>query len=204
MVAWWCCLVYKEVAEQLGWEVPDHLVIPIASGSLLVKITKGFNELAKVGLTNGKAFKVSGAQAEGCNPVAHAYTRNWDAVKPVKTPNTIAKSLAIGNPADGYYVLKTTRATGGSVAEATDPEIADAMRLLASTEGIFAETAAGVTIAVLKKLAEQGKFGRDERVVAYITGNGLKTLDAVDTLLGETPVVQPNLDAFETYLSTRH
>ncbi|NDF97292.1 MAG: pyridoxal-phosphate dependent enzyme, partial [Proteobacteria bacterium] len=109
-----------------------------------------------------------------------------------------------GNPADGYYVLKTTRATGGSVAEATDPEIADAMRLLASTEGIFAETAAGVTIAVLKKLAAQGKFGRDERVVAYITGNGLKTLDAVDALLGETPVVQPNLDAFEAYLSKPH
>jgi len=193
-----------EVAEQLGWEVPDHLVIPIASGSLLVKITKGFNELAKIGLTNGKSFKVSGAQAVGCNPVAHAFERNWDAVKPVKTPETIAKSLAIGNPADGYYVLKTTRATGGSVAEATDPEIADAMRLLASTEGIFAETAAGVTIAVLKKLAAQGKFGRDERVVAYITGNGLKTLDAVDALLGETPVVQPNLDAFEAYLSKPH
>ena len=119
-------------------------------------------------------------------------------------PKTIAKSLAIGNPADGYYVLKTVRATGGSVAEASDPEIAEAMRLLASTEGIFAETAAGVTIAVLKKLAEQGKFGRDERVVAYITGNGLKTLDAVDGVLGQTPVVQPNLDAFEAYLSKPH
>ena len=189
-----------EVAEQLGWEAPDHVVVPIASGAQMVKITKGFAELAKVGLTAEKAPRISGAQASGCNPVANAFTRGWDAVKPVRHPDTIAKSLAIGNPADGYYVLKIVRETGGGIDEATDAEIAAGVRLLASTEGIFAETAGGVTIAVLKKLAESGVIKRSERVVAYITGNGLKTPQAIAPLLGSAPVIRPTLDAFDAYL----
>ena len=190
-----------EVAEQLGWEVPDHVVVPIASGAQLVKITKGFGELAQIGLTSGKLPRVSGAQASGCNPVANAYSRGWDAIKPVRRPDTIAKSLAIGNPADGYYVLKIVRETGGAIDEATDAEITHGVRLLAETEGIFAETAAGVTIAVLKKLAASGIVKRDERVVAYVTGNGLKTPQAVIPLLGQAPVIAPNLDAFDAYLT---
>jgi threonine synthase len=135
--------------------------------------------------------------------VANAYVRGWDAVKPVRHPDTIAKSLAIGNPADGYYVLKIVRETGGGIDEATDAEIAAGVRLLASTEGIFAETAGGVTIAVLKKLAESGVVKRGERVVAYITGNGLKTPQAIAPLLGLAPVIRPTLDAFDAYLGTQ-
>jgi threonine synthase len=189
-----------ETAEQLGWQAPDHVVVPIASGSLLTKITKGFGEMQKIGLIPEKAVRVSGAQASGCNPVAHAYVNGWDSVKPVHKPDTIAKSLAIGNPADGYYVLKIVRERGGAVAEATNDEIADGMRLLASTEGVFAETAGGVTIAVLKKLAQQGVIGRHERVVAYITGNGLKTLDAVAPKLAAPALVEPSLSAFDAFL----
>ena len=189
-----------ETAEQLGWEAPDHVIVPIASGSLLTKITKGFDELAKVGLIDHKAVRVSGAQARGCNPVADAFGNGWDAVKPVHRPDTIAKSLAIGNPADGYYVLKIVRERGGAVLDASNEEIADGMRLLAGTEGVFAETAGGVTVAVLKKLVEQGVVRRGERTVAYITGNGLKTLDAVAPVLAAPPLVEPTLDAFDAYL----
>jgi threonine synthase len=189
-----------ETAEQLGWEAPDHVVVPIASGSLLTKITKGFDELGKLGIIEPKKVRVSGAQASGCNPVSNAFAQGWDAVKPVRSPDTIAKSLAIGNPADGYYVLKIVRERGGAVAEATNEEIAEGMHLLASTEGVFAETAGGVTVAVLKKLAEQGVVRRDERVVAYITGNGLKTLDAVAPVLTPPPLMEPTLDAFDAYL----
>ena len=190
-----------ETAEQLGWEAPDHVVVPIASGSLLTKITKGFEELGKVGLIEPKQPRVSGAQALGCNPVSNAFGHGWDAVKPVHKPDTIAKSLAIGNPADGYYVLKIVRERGGAVLDATNEEIADGMRLLASTEGVFTETAGGVTIAVLKKLVEQGVVKRGERTVAYITGNGLKTLDAVAPALAAPPLVEPTLDAFDAYLA---
>ena len=189
-----------ETAEQLGWEAPDHVVVPIASGSLLTKITKGFEELGKVGLIEPKKPRVSGAQALGCNPVSSAFEQGWDAVKPVHKPDTIAKSLAIGNPADGYYVLKIVRERGGAVLDATNEEIADGMRLLASTEGVFTETAGGVTVAVLKKLVEQGVVKRGERTVAYITGNGLKTLDAVAPALAAPPLVEANLDAFDAYL----
>jgi threonine synthase len=189
-----------ETAEQLGWQAPDHVVVPIASGSLLTKITKGFEELQKVGLIPAKQVRVSGAQARGCNPVAEAFARGWEAVKPVQRPETVAKSLAIGNPADGYYVLKIVRERGGAVLDATDKEIGEAMRLLASTEGVFAETAGGVTIAVLKKLVEQGIVRRDERVVAYITGNGLKTLDAVAPALTAPPLVEPTLASFKEFL----
>ena len=192
-----------EAAEQLGWEAPDHVVIPIASGSLLTKITKGFGELQKLGLIPDKLVRVSGAQAAGCNPVADAFGKQWDAVKPVQRPDTIAKSLAIGNPADGYYVLKIVRERGGAVLDATNDEIAEGMRLLAATEGVFAETAGGVTVAVLKKLAAQGVVRKGERVVAYITGNGLKTLDAVAPKLAPPPTVEPTLDSFEAFLRTQ-
>jgi threonine synthase len=185
-----------ETAEQLGWEAPDHVVVPIASGSLLTKIRKGFEELHKVGLLDREPeLRVSGAQAEGCSPVARAWLDGADTIKPVK-PDTIAKSLAIGNPADGYFALDAVRQTGGGLAAVTDDEIVDAMKLLARTEGIFAETAGGVTIATLKRLAAEGIVRPDERVVAYVTGHGLKTLDAVEPSVGPTAVIPPTLDAF--------
>ena len=185
-----------ETAEQLGWQAPDHVVVPIASGSLLTKIRKGFDELYKVGLLDEEPnVRVSGAQAEGCSPVARAWLDGADTIKPVK-PDTIAKSLAIGNPADGYFALDAVRQTGGGLAAVTDDEIVDAMKLLARTEGIFAETAGGVTIATLKRLAAEGVVRPDERVVAYVTGHGLKTLDAVEPTVGPTAVIPPTLDAF--------
>jgi threonine synthase len=185
-----------ETAEQLGWETPDHVVVPVASGSLLTKIRKGFDELHTVGLLDEKPeIRVSGAQALGCSPVATAWLGESDTIKPVK-PDTIAKSLAIGNPADGYFALDAVRQTGGGFAAVTDDEVVDAIRLLARTEGIFAETAGGVTIATLAKLAADGTIRSDERVVAYITGHGLKTLDAVVDQVGPTATIAPNLDAF--------
>ena len=185
-----------ETAEQLGWEAPDHVVVPVASGSLLTKIRKGFDELHHVGLLDHKPeVRVSGAQALGCSPVAAAWLGESDTIKPVK-PDTIAKSLAIGNPADGYFALDAVRQSGGGFAAVTDAEIVDAIRLLAQTEGIFAETAGGVTIATLKRLAADGTIRKDERVVAYITGHGLKTLDAVVGQVGPTATISPTLDAF--------
>ena len=185
-----------ETAEQLGWQTPDHVVVPVASGSLLTKIRKGFHELYEVGLLDDEPqVRVSGSQALGCSPVAAAWLNESDTIKPVK-PDTIAKSLAIGNPADGYFALDAVRQTGGGFAAVTDDEIVDAMRLLAETEGIFAETAGGVTIATLKRLAADGTIRSDERVVAYITGHGLKTLDAVVDHVGPTASISPTLDAF--------
>jgi threonine synthase len=185
-----------ETAEQLGWTTPDHVVVPVASGSLLTKIRKGFDELYKVGLIDEEPHvRVSGAQALGCSPVAEAFINEADTIKPVK-PNTIAKSLAIGNPADGYFALDVVRTTGGAFATVTDEEIVDGMRLLARTEGIFAETAGGVTVATLKKLAADGVIRPDERVVVYITGHGLKTLEAVSGQCGPTATIEPTLDAF--------
>jgi threonine synthase len=185
-----------EVAEQLGWQTPDHVVVPMASGSLLTKIDKGFRELHKVGLLDDEPrVRVSGAQALGCSPIATAWLDGADTIKPVK-PDTIAKSLAIGNPADGYFALDVVKNTQGGMAAVTDDEVVDAIQLLARTEGIFAETAGGVTIATLKRLAEQGVVRRDERVVAYITGHGLKTLDAVVPVAGPTATIAPNIEAF--------
>ncbi len=185
-----------EVAEQLGWRAPDHVVVPIASGSQLTKIDKGFKELYRVGLLHEEpATRVSGAQAAGCAPVATAFAEGHDFVRPVR-PDTIAKSLAIGNPADGPYALDVVRSTGGAIGAVTDAEIVDGIRLLARTEGIFAETAGGVTIATLARLAAQGIVRRDERVVAYVTGNGLKTLDAVAGVVGPTATIKPTLEAF--------
>jgi len=185
-----------ETAEQLGWKAPDHVVVPIASGSLLTKIKKGFEEFHKVGLIDEPKTKVSGAQADGCSPVATAYEAGMEHIRPVK-PDTIAKSLAIGNPADGYYALKAVRETGGSIAKVSDDEILEAISLLAKTEGIFTETAGGVTIAVLKKLAEAGKIGSGEQTVAYVTGLGLKTLEALDGKVGPTATIEPLLDNFK-------
>lgn len=188
-----------EVAEQLGWELPDHVVAPLASGSLFTKIYKGFNEFVKVGLVDDKQVRFSGAQAEGCSPIAQAFREGRDFVTPVK-PNTIAKSIAIGNPADGYYALDVARKTNGNIESVTDAEIIEGMKLLAETEGIFTETAGGTTIAVLKKLVEAGKINPEEKTVAYITGNGLKTQEAVQGYIGEPLTIDPKLDSFERAL----
>ncbi|MFZ0058643.1 MAG: threonine synthase [Acidimicrobiales bacterium] len=185
-----------EVAEQLGWQLPDHVVAPIASGSLLTKIDKGFAELGLVGLVAGdQRVRISGAQAAGCAPVARALVEGKSVPTPVR-PETIAKSLAIGSPADGEAALKSVRASSGSIATATDAEIIEGIRLLARTEGIFAETAGGVTIACLGKLAHDGIVRHDERVVACITGTGLKTVEAFGDAAGPSAVIEPTLGAF--------
>ena len=186
-----------EIAEQLGWQAPDHVVVPVASGSQLTKVAKGFDELGKVGLLDEvPEVRISGAQADGCSPVATAFASGADAIRPVK-PKTIAKSLSIGNPADGWYALEAVRRSGGAVGAVSDEEILDAIGLLARTEGIFAETAGGVTIATLAKLAASGVVRRDERVVALVTGHGLKTVEALGSRAGPTVTIAPRLDAFE-------
>ena len=183
-----------EIAEQLGWELPDRVVVPIASGSLITKIARGFEEWIEVGLVDGELPRFNGAQAEGCSPVAQAYEAGRDFCAPVK-PQTIAKSLAIGNPADGPYALDLARRTGGGIDSVTDDEIRAGIKLLAETTGIFTETAGGVTTATLAKLAERGEIGGDERVVLVITGEGLKTLDAVRGSF-ETIDVDPTTESF--------
>jgi threonine synthase len=188
-----------EVAEQLGWQLPDHIVAPLASGSLFTKIYKGFREFVEVGLVEDKPVRFSGAQAEGCSPIAQAYREGRDFIKPVK-PNTIAKSIAIGNPADGIYAINIAQKTNGAIESVTDAEIIEGMKLLAETEGIFTETAGGTTIAVLKKLAAAGKINPDETTVAYITGNGLKTQEAVQGYINEPFTIEPKLDSFERAL----
>lgn len=191
-----------ETAEQLGWKAPDHVVVPVASGSLLTKIWKGFNEMHKLGLIDSVHTKVNGAQAEGCSPVATAYREGRDFVTPVK-PKTIAKSIAIGNPADGYYALRAVHESKGAFDSATDEETVEGIKLLARTEGIFAETAGGVTIAVLKKLAKKGLLPKDETVVAYVTGNGLKTQEAVMNAVGDVVRIDPSLDCFEKAIKNK-
>jgi threonine synthase len=189
-----------EVAEQLGWQAPDHVVVPIGSGSQLCKIAKGFTELHRVGLLEGTdppAVRISGAQADGCAPVASAFATGADFIRPVK-PKTIAKSLAIGDPADGLYAVDVVRDSGGAVGSVSDNEIVDAIRLLARTEGIFAETAGGVTVATLAKLAAQGVVRSDERVVAYVTGHGLKTLDSLGGVCAPTATIAPTLEDFNS------
>jgi threonine synthase len=184
-----------ETAEQLGWRAPDQVVVPVASGSLLTKIYKGFQELGEVGLIRRKEPVVSGAQAEGCGPVAEAFRQGQEHIKPVK-PDTIAKSLAIGNPADGIFALEVARKTGGVIESVTEQEIVDGIKLLAETTGIFTETAGGVTTAVLAKLARTGKIYPEDEVVLYITGDGLKTLDAVSDTIS-TYEIDPSLSEFE-------
>lgn len=185
-----------EIAEQLGWRVPQHVVVPMAGGSLIGKVYKAFQELAKVGLIDEPACKIHGAQASGCNPITQAVKNGWDTHRPVRRPNTIAKSLSIGDPADGYFAIQVIRGSGGWAEDVSDAEIAEAMALLARTEGIFAETAGGVTVAVARKLIQQGRIPRDEEIVLCITGNGLKTQDAVAGVLKEPAVIKPTLEAF--------
>jgi threonine synthase len=186
-----------EIAEQLGWRVPRHVVAPMAGGSLIGKIHKAFHELHKVGLIDNPACKIYGAQASGCNPITDAVKNGREAHKPVRKPNTIAKSLAIGDPADGYFASKVMRETGGWGEDVSDEEIQGAMLLLARTEGVFAETAGGVTLAVTQKLIDQGRIPRDEEIVICITGNGLKTQDAIAEVLEKPVVIKPSLEAFE-------
>jgi threonine synthase len=184
-----------EIAEQLGWRLPDQVVIPVASGSQLTKVHKAFGELVKLGLVEDKPVKIFGAQATGCSPVSTSFKAGVDAIRPVK-PDTIAKSLAIGNPADGIYVLDICKQTGGAVEDVSDDEIRDAIVLLARTEGIFTETAGGTTVAVLKKLVETGQLDPALETVVINTGHGLKTLDAVTDIVGPAATIAPTYDAF--------
>ena len=185
-----------EIQEQLGWRIPEHTVVCMASGSLLTKIHKSYQEFSKLGLVPESKWKIHGAQATGCSPISTAQKAGLDFFKPVK-PNTIAKSLAIGTPADGFYALKVMKETGGHGEDVTDDEIREGIKLLAECEGIFAETAGGVTVGVARKLIQQGKIPRDSSAVLCITGNGLKTLDAVSNHVGMTREIRPSLREFE-------
>lgn len=188
-----------EVAEQLGWKTPDWAVVPAASGSLHTKIWKGYKELAQVGIIDPPKTRMALVQARGCSPIVTAFEDNRMDVKPVK-PDTLAKSLAIGNPADGFYALKTIKETNGYAAAATDPEVIEGMSLLARTEGIFAETASGVVVSSLKQLAEKGIIKRDDLTVAYITGSGLKTQEPVQSLV-KPLTIEPTLASFEEQMN---
>jgi threonine synthase len=185
-----------EIAEQLGWKVPKHVVVPMAGGSLITKIWKGFKELEAIGLIDGVDSKIYGAQASGSNPIVGAFKAGMDWIKPQR-PQTIAKSLAIGNPADGYYALQTIRGSGGWAEDVTDEEIVEGMKLLAQTEGIFTETAGGVTVGVTKKLIEEGIIPRDESILISITGNGLKTQEAIQDRVGRPLIIDAKLSDFE-------
>jgi threonine synthase len=184
-----------EIAEQLGWKLPEQIVIPIASGSQLTKIDKGFRELIALGLVEDAPYKIFGAQATGCSPVSAAWKSGQDVIRPVK-PETIAKSLAIGNPADGPYVLDVCKRTGGAVEDVNDTEVVEAMKLLARTEGIFGETAGGVTVGCLRKLIAAGALDPDAETVVLNTGDGLKTLDAIAPTTGPTATIRPTLESF--------
>ncbi|MCW2812570.1 MAG: L-threonine synthase, partial [Nocardioides sp.] len=185
-----------EIAEQLGWRLPDQVVIPVASGSQLTKVHKAFQELVKLGLVDDKPYKIYGAQATGCSPVSVAYKAGTDAIRPVK-PDTIAKSLAIGNPADGIYVLDICRETGGAVEDISDEEVAEGIVLLARTEGIFTETAGGTTVGVLKKLVETGQLDTSLETVVINTGHGLKTLDSISDRVSAAATIEPSYAAFQ-------
>lgn len=190
-----------EIAEQLGWRTPQHVVCPMAGGALIGKISKAFNEFYNIGILAQKpTTRFYGAQATGCNPISGAVKNGLESHRPVRKPNTICKSLAIGDPADGFFAAKLIRESGGWAEDVTDDEIRDAMLLLAKTEGVFAETAGGVTVAVAKKLLEQGKIPANEEIVLCITGNGLKTQDAVEEKLGETAIIGTSLEEFESLM----
>ncbi|MDP2167542.1 MAG: threonine synthase [Thermodesulfovibrionales bacterium] len=188
-----------EIAEQLGWKAPDNIVVPCASGSLLTKIWKSFKEFKEIGIIKELPTKLFGAQATGCSPIAAAMKQGTDVIRPVK-PDTVAKSLAIGNPADGFYALQAMRESGGYAEDVSDREIIDAIKLLAKTEGVFAETAGGVTLACAKKLIETGKISRDESIVLCITGNGLKTQEALSGHMASVHHIKANLASFEDVL----
>lgn len=183
-----------EIAEQLGWRLPDQVVIPVASGALLTKVDKGWREFVELGLVEGKPWRVFGAQATGCNPVATAWANGQEVVRPVK-PDTIAKSLAIGNPADGPYALDVVRRTNGAVGDVSDDEVVEGIRMLAECEGIFGETSGGVTVAVTRKLLAQGLLDPEAETVIVNTGEGLKTLDAVATGNGFSATISPNVES---------
>lgn len=187
-----------EVAEQLGWRLPDAVVSPVASGSLLTKVDKAFREFVDLGLVESRDYQVFGAQATGCSPVAQAFRAGHDVIRPVK-PDTIAKSLAIGNPADGPYALDVVRRTGGAIADVSDDEVVEGIKLLARTEGIFAETAGGVVVATYRKLLAEGLIDPQAEVVLLNTGDGLKTLDAVAPTSQPTFTISPSYDDFETH-----
>ncbi|WP_203338496.1 threonine synthase [Nocardioides limicola] len=186
-----------EIAEQLGWRLPDQIVIPVASGSQLTKVDKAFQELIKLGLVEEKPYTVFGAQATGCSPVSVAFKEGHQVIRPVK-PDTIAKSLAIGNPADGIYVLDICRRTGGTVEDISDEQVREAIVLLARTEGIFTETAGGTTVGVLKKLVETGQLDPNLETVVINTGHGLKTLDAISDRVGAAATIEPTYDSFRS------
>lgn len=186
-----------EIAEDLGWRAPDHVVVPMAGGSLVGKVYKAFKELETLGLIGPVATRMFGAQATGCNPISNTVKTDAFKVKPVRTPTTIAKSLAIGDPADGYFASKLIRETGGWAEDVPDDEIVDGMKLLAETEGVFAETAGGVTVAVARKLLAQGRIDPDGSTVLCITGNGLKTQEAIVGHLERPVVIKPTLEEFE-------
>ncbi len=185
-----------EIAEQLGWKAPKHIIVPCAGGSLITKIYKGLKEFKTLGLIDKLETKIYAAQATGCSPIVTAIKENAEIIKPIK-PNTIAKSLAIGNPADGVYALATVKETGGWAEDVSDDEIVEAIKLLAATEGIFTETAGGVTLGVAQKLIEQGRIPKDESIVVSITGNGLKTQEAVVEKIGKPIKIKPNITSFE-------
>jgi len=191
-----------EIAEQLGWKLPDNVVVPMAGGSLITKIAKAFKELVTLGWVEDKPVKFFGAQATGCSPISDGVKRNLARFVPQK-PNTIARSLAIGNPADGPFAMKLIRESGGWAEDVSDPEIVDAIKLLAETEGIFTETAGGVTAGVTKKLIAQNRIKPDETTVVCITGNGLKTTDAIAAEFPVTEAIAPRLEAFEAYLDAQ-
>jgi threonine synthase len=191
-----------EIAEQLGWRLPEQVVVPIASGAQLVKVDKGFGELTSLGLVPEAPWRVFGAQATGCAPVSAAFAAGYDVVRPVR-PATIAKSLAIGNPADGPYALDVVRRTGGAIADVSDDEIVDSMRQLASTEGIFGETAGGVTVGVLRKLLAAGQLDPGAETVIINSGDGLKTLDAITGAVDVPASIRPTLEAFQEAVSCR-
>jgi threonine synthase len=191
-----------EIAEQLGWRAPDHVIVPCAGGSLISKIYKGLKELERLGLLDGPVnTRMYAAQATGCSPITTAIKTEAAVFRPQR-PNTIARSIAIGNPADGYTAIDTVRKSGGWAEDVTDEEVVEGIKLLARTEGIFTETAGGVTVSVTKKLAEQGRFGKDDVVVIAITGNGLKTQEAVMGRVGHTIPIEPNLNSLEAALKT--
>ena len=190
-----------EIAEQLGWKLPKHTVIPMASGSLLTKIHKAYKEFIRVGILDEQSFSVHGAQASGCSPISQAHKKHSDIVKPVSNPNTIVKSLAIGTPADGYYAIRSMTETGGSAEDCTDEEVIRGIRDLAEYAGIFSETAGGVTVACARKLIDTGKIPRNESIVLCITGHGLKTQEAIHGHVGEPRIINPSLREFEALIA---
>ncbi len=191
--------LFYETMEQLGWRLPDNVVVPMAGGSLITKVWKSIKEFHQLGLIPSKKCRVFGAQATGCSPITSAMKEGWELFRPVR-PKTIAKSLAIGNPADGFYAMGVMRETGGWGEDVSDEEIVDAMKLLAETEGIFAETAGGVTLGVTQKLIKQGRIKSDESVVICITGNGLKTQEAVAHHVGKPQLIDAKVSEFDALL----